>query len=355
MIRNFRRAQEPLDHAELARLLPAPGDPDLRPDRRLALEEHLMQQIQHAPAPAPEAPRPARPRRRTLLVALPVAAAAVAGVLAFQLLGSASHDGTAAPLTRVPAPVVRIEAGSAEKLDATIRQISTAAARQREPKVGPGQFLYVKSQVSYLVTEVDFDKNTETAFVQELHPREVWKSRDGSRGYLIEPGNSPAGGEPLDTDVPSHINAPSYDLLRTLPTDPDALLAKIYAEGEGKGRNRYQQAFTTIGDLVGEQAPPAGLASALYRAAAKIPGVVVVEHAKDAAGRDGLAVARTDETAGERTELIFDRRSFTYLGQRTIQVEEVKGLKPGTVTGRTAVIERGVADVLGNRPGTGGA
>jgi hypothetical protein len=39
------RRQEPLDHAELARLLPAPGDPVLPPDRQLLLEEHLMREM----------------------------------------------------------------------------------------------------------------------------------------------------------------------------------------------------------------------------------------------------------------------------------------------------------------------
>lgn len=58
MIRKKSRREESLDHAELARLLPAPGDPYLSLDRHLLLEEHLMSEIQRtAPAPAP-APAP---------------------------------------------------------------------------------------------------------------------------------------------------------------------------------------------------------------------------------------------------------------------------------------------------------
>lgn len=40
------RRDEPLDCAELARLLPAPGDPELSPGRLTRLEEHLMSEIQ---------------------------------------------------------------------------------------------------------------------------------------------------------------------------------------------------------------------------------------------------------------------------------------------------------------------
>lgn len=60
MIRKKSRREESLDHAELARLLPAPGDPHLSLDRHLLLEEHLMNEIQRtAPAPRPPLRRPA--------------------------------------------------------------------------------------------------------------------------------------------------------------------------------------------------------------------------------------------------------------------------------------------------------
>lgn len=57
MIRKKSRREESLDHAELARLLPAPGDPHLSLDRHLLLEEHLMSEIQplHPPLRRPAA------------------------------------------------------------------------------------------------------------------------------------------------------------------------------------------------------------------------------------------------------------------------------------------------------------
>ena len=68
------------------------------------------------------------------------------------------------------------------------------------------------------------------------------------------------------------------------------------------------------------------LTSALYRAAAKIPGVMLVDDATDAAGRHGVAIARPDETRGARSEWIFDRKTFAYLGERTVQMRDVDGV-----------------------------
>lgn len=68
------RRQEPLDHTELARLLPAPGDPVLSDDRQRLLEDFLMSNVT-------EDTRPARPYRRLAVrIAAPAAlAAALAG------------------------------------------------------------------------------------------------------------------------------------------------------------------------------------------------------------------------------------------------------------------------------------
>ncbi|MFD5344222.1 hypothetical protein ACFWJY_10705, partial [Streptomyces anulatus] len=108
-----RRREEPLDHAELARLLPAPGDPELSSDRLNGLEEHLMTEIRNltsdtSPDTSPgastgappvgalaggRAPRPARRAgRRPVLVgvaaALVLAAPGLAG-----LAGSSGGSG----------------------------------------------------------------------------------------------------------------------------------------------------------------------------------------------------------------------------------------------------------------------
>jgi len=79
-----------------------------------------------------------------------------------------------------------------------------------------------------------------------------------------------------------------------------------------------------------------------------------VQDAVDAAGRHGVAVARLDETGGQREEWIFDKKSHVFLGEREVQVKQNKGtealIKPGTVTFTSAVINRAVVDGIKQTP-----
>ncbi|SCF65746.1 hypothetical protein GA0115258_108124 [Streptomyces sp. LamerLS-31b] len=344
------------DPAELARLLPAPGDPELPRDRHRRLEDAFMAHIQRdqrataiEPAPAPDkAPRPARGRpRRPVLIGVP-AALALAGVAVVALTGTGGSGGPGAPAP-VAAPVVRIQAGSTVALAATVEHIADAAGRDALPTPRPDQFIYVRSEVSSAYTDENLEHDTSRTLVEPLHGREFWQSPDGHKGWLEEPGYQPKGGITLDSD----ITRDSYDETRALPTEPGALLKKIYARTDHQ-TDRDQQAFDIIGDIVGEQLVPARTAAALYRAAARIPGVVVVEHSQDAVGRDGIALARLDPGTGERKEWIFDRDTFAYLGSRGVQVGTGQDIRPGTVTERTAILERAVVDKEKQHPATPG-
>ncbi|QNE74084.1 hypothetical protein F0344_05220 [Streptomyces finlayi] len=377
----WRRRPEPLDHAELAGLLPVPGDPVLSHDRMTMLEEHLMNEIQQAHArksaqtgtsPLPDAgagtettagteTRSGRPRgagRRAALIGVGVAVAVLAGVAGVaQFTGQGRSEAAGPPDESVPASVVQAGQGTTRGLTSTVALISGAAAREKLPEPKPDQFVYIKSQVSWLAESQDADGKSET-YVQKPHSRQVWMSPDGRRGWLIEPGSGTTSREGLTLDdnreAPAArptLGAPSYDYLKTLTTDPDELLKKIYRETKGQGNGPDQQAFTTIGDLVREQVMPAELTSALYRAAAKIPGVMVVEKTTDAVGRQGIAIARTDENSGDRSEWIFDPKTFSYLGERTVQMRDRSGIKAGTVIGHTAITERAIVDEMKERPG----
>ena len=93
----------------------------------------------------------------------------------------------------------------------------------------------------------------------------------------------------------------------------------------------------------------AAAAAAVYRAAAMIPGVVLVADSVDAAGRHGVAVARTDES-GERTEWIFEATTFEYLGERSYLVRDTVVGTAGMLTATTAVLERAVVQRRGDLP-----
>jgi len=138
------------------------------------------------------------------------------------------------------------------------------------------------------------------------------------------------------------LNAATYRLLQSLPTDPHALLAMIYNAGRGYGPSPDQEAFVTIGDMLRDKIAPPKVAAALYRAAALIPGVTLVHNATDAIGRQGVAVART--AGGIRTELIFSETTLKLIGERATFV------RTGISGDATAIIRQAFVYHLGQVP-----
>jgi hypothetical protein len=327
-----------------------------------ALMTFIQQETQDAAAHTPASPVTTPTRRRVLrpLYVVPAAACSLAlltvGVLTLGSSGDTDDEAVAGPpLTAT------VGTGTSSGVPQLLDRISLAANEGPRTKVGAGQYVYVESQVGTTYEKTVDDRTTLAS--DGIHRRQIWNSTDGTEGWLIDPAVTPSGGEKLDrtnekgTKEPAYLNAPTYDYLATLPTDPDALLEKIYKETKGMGNNPDQQAFTTIGDLLHESLPPAELNAALYKAAADIPGVVQVKDAVDAVGRHGIAVARLDETSGTRTEWVFDPRTYTYLGERTIQVRPNGGdsglIRPGTVLYTEAVIVRQAVDALKEVPSSG--
>lgn len=310
-------------------------------------KEHLMAQIRDDIRTTTAPAAPARQRnpflRRTIL--LPAAACALAGAIVggVALYGSDSGDGTT-PLATGPALTTRLGTADTKGAPRLLDRISLAAADASGPTVRDGQFLYIASKVASTYPKTVDD--TTTVVSQELHDRQVWQSLDGKDGWLIEAGETSEAGTTLAGEYPA---SSAYDRLVELPTDPDALLKKINqeaAENRDKEVPQDQAAFVALGDLLTESYPPAKLTAAIYKAAAKIPGVVTVDDAVDATGRHGVAVARLNEQDGQRTEWIFDRKSLEFLGERTVQVEPDKSgqFKVGTVTFTSAITQRAVVD-----------
>jgi hypothetical protein len=351
---------------------------DLPPGRHQFHKERMMAQIHEtrqtehtatatngaSGATGTNGATPAKARRFRLsrpAFALPALAATVAAAVVAVVVtsGAESRPG----LATGPALTTTIGVASAEGAPRLLDEIALAAADGKHPVAKPGQFIYIESKTAdTFVRSVDGESSLAS---YALHTRQVWRSPDGTKGWLIDPAvNDSPEGETLSLpdeqgNTPqATLNAPSYDYLAKLTTDPDTLLAKIYKETEGQGNTPDQQAFATIGDLLGESYPPAELVSALFKAAAKIPGVVVVDDAVDAAGRHGVAVARLDETSGQREEWIFDKKTHVYLGERIVQVNRVSGddglIKPGTIVFTSAIMKRAIVDGIKQTPSHSG-
>jgi len=326
---------------------------DMPPTHRQRLKDQLVTEIQQAEAGQSPATRPARitsPRgrqhRRARLIL--GAGAAVLGVAVALTAISITSQGGLPPASR---DAVRL-----------LAKVADAAARQPTVRVRDSQYMYAETKD----VSLSLPDNLEP-FIRRgsLPPRlrlrlrlgkpvtsQVWMPvSDVCRGGLERtiPPKGPATSARFDAQGAYNkcpnigsLNAATYRLLQTLPTDPNALLAEIYKVERGHGPSADQEAFVTIGDLLRDKIAPPKVSAALYRAAALIPGVTLVPGATDAIGRRGVAVAQT--AGGIRTELIFSKTSLRLIGERTI-IASI-----GISTSATAIISQAFVDHLGQVP-----
>jgi len=312
------------DVTELARLLPAPPERKLPSGREHTLKEHLMSELHLAASPP--AGRPATRRRCTPAIIIAAAGAALAAAIV---------------LTALPANT----SGASPAAARLLAKIAAAAARQPSPHVRNSQFSYVKVWVSNLVCDGGSGNNCVLGKPQKS---QIWQSASNLciTGLLRE-----NGGRDIPLKFSSNylhcpdrggVHDPTYRFLQSLPTDPHALLSLIEREMQGQ-LPRPEEAFTTIGDLLGAAIAPPRVSAALYRAAALIPGVTVVPDATDAIGRHGVAVAYTFRDI--RTEWIFSRLTYRYLGNRDVYIAT------GASAGASAVLLHAFVDHAGQLPG----
>ncbi|MEU6220199.1 CU044_5270 family protein [Streptomyces sp. NPDC047022] len=344
----------PAERAEIARLLPVPADRDLFPGRHRLLKAHLLDEIQKGTGASSFSRRSGR---RLAFVLAPVVAGAMAAALAIGALPGRQHtaprNDAAAGRHALPADSTEvgtsITGGAVRLLD----RIATVAADKPLSTVRDDQYVYIKSLEAFVVPEGHAPAGARRT-LEKPHPRQVWMSVDGSRPGLLRGEGCPPGGTSLGTNPHPYLNAPTYRYLESLPTDPGLLLKKIYKDTKGAGPSPDEEAFITIGDALREQIAPPEVSAALYRAAAKIPGVTVVDDVVDAAGRHGIAVAFL-QAGGERTEWIFDKKTLALLGERSVMTKNTAGTKAGQVTVTIAILDRAIVDEPGQAPSASAA
>lgn len=274
-------------------------------------------------------------RSKWLRPALAVAAVATAAAVTFVVLPSSDPGTPARPPSRSTA--------------ALLEDIALAAEHEKSyGAVRDDQFVYVESKVSY----TNSGEGTKTR-IDPLHRQEVWMSVDGLHVGLVRQAGMGAHSVPVDVkpgkagwDVSSF-----YDHVRTLPTDAEAMYDYLATTAPKYGGDDKNQAmFVLVGDLLRDSIVPPKQSAALFRAVARIPGVTTVEGVKDATGRPGVAIARTDPDNPLRDEWIFDAKTYEFLGEREVATKDNAGVKKGTVTSNTAVLRRAIVDKAGERP-----
>jgi hypothetical protein len=226
----------------------------------------------------------------------------------------------------------------------------------------PNQLVFIESVTDYANANVN-SQGVTTWTNEPPKLRQIWLSVDGrSNGLLRErplagPGawtftyqlagcrNGHANPVPRQVSDDSCDTRPAYR--GDLPTTADAMLKYLYRHSDG-GNPRDQQAFVTVGDTIRESYLPPAALSAMFAAAARIPGVTVDHDAVDASGRHGIAVARTFN--GIAAELIFDPDTYRYLGDREVATQNGDGLTTGQVIGSSAVQRVAIVDQVAQLP-----
>ncbi|MFI0510414.1 CU044_5270 family protein [Streptomyces sp. WSLK1-5] len=328
--------------SEAEELLSTPTEWDLPPERHRHFKDVLMQRIDD------DNDRAEKPSVRRRLVRPAVLVPLVSAALAGALLTTLTPGGQP--------PRAQISGTSAASAaSGTLGRIATAAMASDAVPVRAGQFVYVRT----------LDRSNTGTFsgpvrLGALHTEERWTAQDPGplriTGWLRASGKDavmPGQLIPVDAGepVPEGVGHPTYRWLASLPTDPDALLARLRKEARpAEDETTDQAVFSLIGSLISGTVMPPANAAAFYRAAAKLPGVREIPDAVDAAGRHGIAITLDDTGFATRDEWIFDRRTLALLGSRFYLTDPERGVTTETLAGTSAVMRTAVVDGKGEVP-----
>jgi hypothetical protein len=304
-------------------------------------------------------PNGAGPRHtsRALLIG-GLATAVTAGALVAVSLGG---DGSTRPPAPGPGTRPGPVTGSGEpvrvaSVTVLMARAASAAKARPMPKPRPDQYIYRETQAMNPADSAGRAHDNE-AWLSRYH-RHEWLSVDGSRPDLIrqrdlEPKKIPGYEVPSVPDRGNNWEMVSEPCgarpplerayIDNLPTDPEMLLELIDKDsGEG---DRGARLWEHVSGMLITAAVSPESSGVLYQAIARIPDVRLVDDSVDAAGRHGIAVARVER--GTRMELIFDKKTYQFLGQREVVVK-AGGPAPlgpvGTLVTSTAVLRTSVVD-----------
>jgi hypothetical protein len=83
-----------------------------------------------------------------------------------------------------------------------------------------------------------------------------------------------------------------------------------------------------------------------HRLAATLPGATLVPHATNATGQPGIGIMWTGKSAKQvyKNEWIFDKTTLQFIGEKTYDPQT------GTLTGESAILQRGFTAQAGQQP-----
>ncbi|MEV4113818.1 CU044_5270 family protein [Nonomuraea sp. NPDC049695] len=269
---------------------------------------------------------------RTMALTLGMLAAVVWAVVLAVTPPAAEAPRTALPGTIMPVSNAQVLLGRAAE----------AAGKRGFTAPRPDQWIYIETRTQGAPQPAPGTTQSPRTPL-ETHVGRSWTRADGKEVAFYENGKlvrSPTGGGIPPTD---------YATVAALPTDPDAMLAWMYAAVDelppGSDEERHIRAYRLFGSLLAQNLVPPAQEAAIYRAMAKIPGVTVNPDAVDVDGRPAVAVARREDWVDH--ELLLDRFTYTYLGERAIANADHASPGAGTrVEGDRKIVNMGPSHTI---------
>jgi RNA polymerase sigma-70 factor (ECF subfamily) len=251
-------------------------------------------------------------------------------------------------------------AGSSANAAIILSNAAAAAITTSDVVAGPGQFLKIETRASYGIVGENADGDKVSWLAPEITT--VYKPADpvadwvmerrqliptefyGAGAETVAMGNwEEAQTDPLTNgtfraqDAAFYGTADPATSTDGLPRDAKALYDYIRAEYSGGSNSAEEDAWVRITALLRTGTAPAELRSALYGAAAMIPGITVIPGEVTLDGRTGVAIGRLGPSRNQRQDIIIDTVTGELIGERTVMTEDGFGAPAGTTWAATSV------------------
>ncbi|MFE0153325.1 CU044_5270 family protein [Nonomuraea sp. NPDC059007] len=218
--------------------------------------------------------------------------------------------------------VVFLQGAAPASAQEVLQRAAEAAGEQPDLKPGPEQYVYTRFQNQQ--TQIQNGRGEVVHGVEERWEPAVgpkrWLMRERETRRAEVPGlphaRFPYDNRPNDNLHETDCEKAPGDALTyaaMASVTPAQLRARVAAGGP--------DVWNTISGLIRTAAVRPSVTPELYKIAAEVPGIKLIPETVDAAGRPGIGVARED--GGYRQEMIFDRETYRYLGDR-IEVLDAK-------------------------------
>jgi hypothetical protein len=336
-----------------------PAVPEFPAADRAAARQGLLAAIA-AERAAPAGPAVQRPFRRTWTprrIAVAGAVAALVAVAALLIALPSPHRPGSTPPGAGSVPA------SARGL---LLLAAHAAATTPSLTPGPRQFVYTEQ----LIVGEAYDNGSRLVKTPPYLQR-AWISANGMWGGLARARNVAGGGKWYTNELPVPVCAvpdpanpnwkancpapPGY--VTTLPSTVPGMLAYLEKLAGGLNGTPAYGVLASISQESWESRLliPNQSYALMFRAASAVPGIRVIRHVTDAAGRSGVAVAACLPGAvrkgtmsgphgcGHLIELIFDPRTYQFIGDN-----ETGSLEPGSPS--SALLKIAVVGKAGQLP-----